>query len=117
MAVEIARGKEYFPGWDVARWWLSHEAHQRDPQRFLANFEAVLGIFAQHAAHSSLAVLRSVTLAAAALQCSTRSEMIDLRVLGGDVAGRIEALKLVTTFIPDDLWPELLRAAPDPSSG
>jgi hypothetical protein len=48
MAVEIARGKEYFPGWNVARWWLSHEAHQRDPQRFLANFEAGLGIFAQH---------------------------------------------------------------------
>jgi hypothetical protein len=50
-------------------------------------------------------------------RCSTRSEMIDLRVLGGDVAGRIQALELVTTFIPDDLWPELLRAAPDPSSG
>ena len=48
MAVEIARGKEYFPGWNVARWWLSHEAHQRDPRRFLANFEAGLGIFAQH---------------------------------------------------------------------
>ena len=48
MAVEIARGKEYFPGWNVARWWLSHEAHQRDPQRFLANFEAGLGIFAEH---------------------------------------------------------------------
>ena len=34
MAVEVARGKEYFPGWNVARWWLSHEAHQRDPLRF-----------------------------------------------------------------------------------
>ena len=48
MAVEVARGKKYFPGWNVARWWLSHEAHQRDPQRFLANFEAGLGIFAEH---------------------------------------------------------------------
>jgi hypothetical protein len=48
MAVEVARGKRYFPGWNVARWWLSHEAHQRDPQRFLANFEAGLGIFARH---------------------------------------------------------------------
>ena len=48
MAVEIARGKKYFPGWNVARWWLSHEAHQRDPERFLANFEGGLQIFAQH---------------------------------------------------------------------
>lgn len=48
MAVEVARGKEYFPEWNVARWWLSHEAHQRDPERFGANFEAGLGIFAEH---------------------------------------------------------------------
>ena len=31
MAVEIARGKEYFPGWNVARWWLSHEAQPARP--------------------------------------------------------------------------------------
>jgi hypothetical protein len=48
MAVEVARGKQYFPGWNVARWWLSHEAYQRDPERFLANFDAGLGIFAVH---------------------------------------------------------------------
>ena len=48
MAVEVARGKRYFPGWNVARWWLSHEAHQLDPERFRANFEAGLSIFAQH---------------------------------------------------------------------
>ncbi|MEZ0494522.1 hypothetical protein AB2L28_19975 [Kineococcus sp. TBRC 1896] len=48
MAVEVARGKEYFPGWNVARWWLSHEAFQRDPERFLANFDAGLGLFAEH---------------------------------------------------------------------
>jgi hypothetical protein len=48
MVVEVARGKEYFPEWNVARWWLSHEAHQRDPERFGANFEAGLGIFAEH---------------------------------------------------------------------
>jgi hypothetical protein len=46
MAVEIARGKGYFPGWNVARWWLSEEAFQRDSQRFLANFAAGLAIFA-----------------------------------------------------------------------
>ncbi len=48
MAVEIARGKRYFPGWNVARWWLSDAAFQRNPERFLANFEAGLSIFARH---------------------------------------------------------------------
>lgn len=48
MSVEIARGKEYFPEWNTARWWLSHEAYQRNPEKFLANFEAGLGIFASH---------------------------------------------------------------------
>jgi hypothetical protein len=48
MAVEVARGKKYFPRWNVARWWLSHEAYQRDPARFLANFDSGLGIFAAH---------------------------------------------------------------------
>lgn len=48
MAREIARGKEYFPGWNVARWWLSHEAFQRDQAGFLANFEAGLQVFAAH---------------------------------------------------------------------
>ncbi len=48
MAVEIARGKKYFPGWNAARWWLSYEAFGRDPQRFMANFEAGLAIFARH---------------------------------------------------------------------
>jgi hypothetical protein len=47
MAVEVARGKRYFPGWNVARWWLSDEAFQRSPERFLANFEAGLQIFAR----------------------------------------------------------------------
>jgi len=48
MAVEVARGKRYFPGWNTARWWLSHEAFQRDRERFLANFEAGVAIFAGH---------------------------------------------------------------------
>jgi hypothetical protein len=48
MAVEVARGKRYFPGWNVARWWLSEQAFQRNPERFLANFEAGLSLFAQH---------------------------------------------------------------------
>ena len=48
MAVEVARGKGYFPAWNTARWWLSHEAYQRDPARFLENFEAGLSIFARH---------------------------------------------------------------------
>jgi len=45
MAVEIARGKRYFPGWNVARWWLSHESFQRGPERFLADFDAGLVCF------------------------------------------------------------------------
>ncbi|WP_432180090.1 hypothetical protein [Streptomyces sp. NBC_00063] len=48
MAVEIARGKRYFPGWNVARWFLSHESYQRNPEKFLANFEAGLAIFARN---------------------------------------------------------------------
>jgi hypothetical protein len=48
MAVEVARGKRYFPGWNTARWWLSHESFQRNPERFLANFEAGLAVFAAH---------------------------------------------------------------------
>jgi hypothetical protein len=47
MAVEIQRGKTYFPEWNTARWWLSHEAYQRDPARFLANFDAGLELFAR----------------------------------------------------------------------
>jgi hypothetical protein len=48
MAVEVGRGKHYFPKWNVARWWLSHEAFTRAPDRFLANFEAGLSLFAQY---------------------------------------------------------------------
>jgi hypothetical protein len=48
MSVEVARGKDYFPEWNTARWWLSHEAFQRDPARFSANFEAGLAVFAAH---------------------------------------------------------------------
>lgn len=48
MAVEIAGGKAAFPEWNTCRWWLSHEAYQRNPQRFLANFEAGLALFASH---------------------------------------------------------------------
>ncbi len=48
MDQEIARGKAFFPGWNLGRWWLSHEAYQRDPARFLANFEDGLAVFARH---------------------------------------------------------------------
>ena len=48
MTIEIARGKSYFPEWNTARWWLSQDAYQRNPARFLANFEAGLSIFASH---------------------------------------------------------------------
>lgn len=48
MDTEVARGKAYFPGWNVARWWLSHEAYQRQPEKFLSDFEAGLAIFDAH---------------------------------------------------------------------
>jgi hypothetical protein len=48
MAIEIARGKRYFPKWNICRWWMSEGSFQRNPERFLANFEAGLSIFAQH---------------------------------------------------------------------
>lgn len=48
MAVEIARGKRYFPKWNVCRWWLSEGSFQRNPARFMANLEGGLSIFAQH---------------------------------------------------------------------
>lgn len=48
MTIEIARGKKYFPEWNVARWWLSNDSFQRNPERFMANLEAGLGIFASH---------------------------------------------------------------------
>jgi hypothetical protein len=48
MAIEVARGKRYFPGWTVCRWWLSHEAFLRKPDKFLANFEAGLALFTRN---------------------------------------------------------------------
>jgi len=48
MAVEVARGKRYFPKWNVCRWWLGQESFQRNSERFLANFEGGLSIFARH---------------------------------------------------------------------
>jgi len=55
---------------------------------------------------------------ATALQFSTRSEMIDLRVLGPGCFGWTNRPdpRAVTATIPDDLWSELLRAAPEPGS-
>ncbi len=46
MASEVGRGKRYFPEWNVARWWLSDEGFQRQPDAFVANFDAGLAIFA-----------------------------------------------------------------------
>jgi hypothetical protein len=48
MAAEVQKGKSYFPGWNVVRWWLSHEAFRRRPDKFLMNFGAGLELFSQH---------------------------------------------------------------------
>jgi hypothetical protein len=42
---EVRKGKELFPSWNLARWWLSFEAFTRDPGRFLSHFEAGLTTF------------------------------------------------------------------------
>jgi hypothetical protein len=48
MAAEISLGKSYFPGWNVARWRLSHEAYQRGPRQFLDALESGLEIFSRN---------------------------------------------------------------------
>ena len=57
-----------------------------------------------------------VTLAAAALQFSTRAGMIDLRVVGKVVAwaNRLDP-RAARHHHPDDLWSELLQAAQNPA--
>lgn len=41
---EIARGKQYFPGINALRWWLSCESYLRNPALFLERFETALAI-------------------------------------------------------------------------
>jgi len=48
MAIEIARGKRYFPEWNTGRWWMSHEAYSGNRRSSLSNFESGLRIFADH---------------------------------------------------------------------
>jgi hypothetical protein len=48
MESEIANAATLFPGWNLARWWLSFEAYQRRPEKFLADFEAGLRTFDRH---------------------------------------------------------------------
>lgn len=45
---ELARGKSYFPGMNAIRFWLSSDAFNRDPERFLFNFEVALSIAHRH---------------------------------------------------------------------
>nr|WP_294695989.1 aldo/keto reductase [uncultured Friedmanniella sp.] len=56
-----------------------------------------------------------VPLAAAALQFSLRSELIDSTVVGVSAPQRIDqTLELAAVAIPDELWAELDRATPPP---
>jgi D-threo-aldose 1-dehydrogenase len=55
-----------------------------------------------------------IPLAAAALQFSMRSELIDSTVVGVSSPERIDqTLELAAVTIPDELWSELERATPD----
>src|SRR4051794_28128807 len=49
-----------------------------------------------------------MTTVSPTLHCSTRSEMIDLRVVGWRCWANRPDPRAVTTTIPDDLWPEAL---------
>ena len=42
--LELRRGKEYFPGFNTVRYWLSWDAYIRKPEEFKANFEKSLEI-------------------------------------------------------------------------
>ena len=42
--LELRRGKEYFPGFNAVRYWLSWDAYIRNPEQFIANFETGLSI-------------------------------------------------------------------------
>ena len=89
----------------------------RPPSRTPATARGMVGVGGSGgdgAAHQRY----EVTLTATALQFSTRSEMIDLRVLGPGCFGWTNRPdpRAVTATIPDDLWSELLRAAPEPGS-
>jgi D-threo-aldose 1-dehydrogenase len=56
----------------------------------------------------------NVPLAAAALQFSMRSDLIDSTVVGVSSPERIaQTLELAAVEIPDELWSELERATPD----
>ena len=42
--LELRRGKEYFPGFNTVRYWLSWDAYVRHPKKFIDNFEKSLCI-------------------------------------------------------------------------
>lgn len=42
--LELRRGKDYFPGFNTVRYWLSWDAYMRRPEEFKANFEKSLQI-------------------------------------------------------------------------
>jgi len=42
--VELRRGKQYFPGFNTVRYWLSWDAYFRNPAAFKRNFETALRI-------------------------------------------------------------------------
>lgn len=47
IALELARGKRYFPGMNVLRWWQSWDAYIRDPQGYVRHFELTLQLAEQ----------------------------------------------------------------------
>lgn len=42
IAIELDRGKRYFPHMNALRWWQSWDAFSRDPERYARNFDTTL---------------------------------------------------------------------------
>lgn len=47
IALELARGKKYFPRMNALRWWQSWSAFNRDPQGYAHNFSTTLELAAE----------------------------------------------------------------------
>src|SRR5690349_12144691 len=48
IAIELDRGKKYFPRMNALRWWHSWDAFSRNPERYAKNFETTLTLAEKH---------------------------------------------------------------------
>lgn len=82
--------------------------YRRMPSAFAAHLARLRDLAAEH----------SVDLAAAALQFSVRSPLVDSTVVGITSVARLEALAaLIDPSVPDDFYDAVERLGPPPLSG